>query len=709
MIVSLELTAFRRHEHLSLNLTQGMNVLRGGNEQGKTTVIEAVLYALYGSKALRTSFVDAVTWGRKESELKVALVLRVSGVDYTFTRSKAGAEVNYDGGKVTGQVEVSNFATSLLGADAKVASMLMLASQNGLRGALDEGATAVSALMGNLADFDVIDRILETASNTLALGAEAPWATKVTEAEKEVADAAEALAQASAIDTLIWKVENLEQHRGALSEQADALQDAMTDDQEKLDEAKAAASAHASALAGIAALDEEIARSKQALSIAEEDAAKVPDADRIAALRTAIEGSTKAQQDLDAYRALASLAAYPDAYWDRPKEDFDAEFESIQAQANKIDLRLREINGEAKQLDAGRVTNGKCPTCGSTKVSDEHVVRINAEIDAKVAVLAAEQQGLRANLNALNTHLTAMKAIKVTAEARDRTTSRIAAYLSFDTSVYPSRVSWAWPVPEVRDYTTMRSELAKLNDQAQKAAQAAGRVEVLTASLASLNTKLVAAEETRAKMVVPDLKDLTVRAEASYQAYAAASKALADVTKEVQAAQAELAEARRIMADGQKRHAQAQARVAQAQADLKTLQFNNGFVKKLKSLKPVVTDHLWSTVLAAVSGFFTQMRGEQSVVTKDGGGFKVNGQSVESLSGSTLDALGLAIRVALSKTFVPHASFLLLDEPAHGCDSDRTGNVLGFLHGCGFDQVLIASHDEMSESVADNVVVVGEQ
>jgi DNA repair exonuclease SbcCD ATPase subunit len=98
------------------------------------------------------------------------------------------------------------------------------------------------------------------------------------------------------------------------------------------------------------------------------------------------------------------------------------------------------------------------------------------------------------------------------------------------------------------------------------------------------------------------------------------------------------------------------------------------------------------------------MRGEKSVVTKANGGFSVNGQSVATLSGSTKDILGLATRVALIKTFLPGCPFLVLDEPAQGCDSDRTGALLGFIASCGFSQVILVTHDGLSESFADNLI-----
>jgi DNA repair exonuclease SbcCD ATPase subunit len=100
------------------------------------------------------------------------------------------------------------------------------------------------------------------------------------------------------------------------------------------------------------------------------------------------------------------------------------------------------------------------------------------------------------------------------------------------------------------------------------------------------------------------------------------------------------------------------------------------------------------------------MRGEESWVSKCKDGFKVNGQAVESLSGSTLDILGLAIRCALIRTFLPQCSLLILDEPAAAMDERRTESLLGFISGSGFNQVLLITHEEISESVASNVIEV---
>ena len=128
MIGTVTLTNFRQHENLTVTFTEGLNVIRGANEGGKTTVVEAVLYALFGTGALREPVEATVTWGKEPKTLKVsAEISDQSGTVYTFTRSKGGAEVAKSGEVfVTGQKEVTSFAAMVLGADAKTAGNLML-------------------------------------------------------------------------------------------------------------------------------------------------------------------------------------------------------------------------------------------------------------------------------------------------------------------------------------------------------------------------------------------------------------------------------------------------------------------------------------------------------------------------------------------------------------------------------------------------------
>ena len=132
------------------------------------------------------------------------------------------------------------------------------------------------------------------------------------------------------------------------------------------------------------------------------------------------------------------------------------------------------------------------------------------------------------------------------------------------------------------------------------------------------------------------------------------------------------------------------------------MQFNNQLLKDVRAARPKVADALWNLVLTTVSAYFSEMRGEEAVGNK--GGFKVNGREVPALSGSTLDILGLAMRVALTRTFLPSAPFIVLDEPAAACDEQRTHNMLAFIAGAGVEQVILCSHDGSSVAVSDAVL-----
>ena len=141
-------------------------------------------------------------------------------------------------------------------------------------------------------------------------------------------------------------------------------------------------------------------------------------------------------------------------------------------------------------------------------------------------------------------------------------------------------------------------------------------------------------------------------------------------------------------------------------AEVKLLAFNNALIKRVREVRPLVANQLWNKVLTAVSFYFTKMRGTPSTVVKSAGGFKVDGQSIACLSGSTLDALGFAVRLALTKTFAPHVAMLIVDEPFAAMDGERTANSLGFLSSCGFSQIILVTHEELSTANADHIVTI---
>lgn len=712
MIVSTTLKFFRKHESATFNFTEGLNAIRGANEAGKSSLNEGILYPLYGTKVLRDTLAETVTWGHKDSELKAETVVRVAGVEYVFTRSKSGAECNWPGGKVTGQNEVSDFAANLLGADAKTASVLMLASQSGLRGALEDGSTEVSNLMSKLANADLIDTLLTRAENNLALGSDKQIRAKLEEAEVGLSKLEESMP-----DPLL--ADGHEQLRQNYVAQIAEVQSHV--ERETLPRLKRAETEHAAALATLERRNSlrsesqslvnkrsEVVKSLQAAEAAAKDR---PAEDLVAKARQAVEDSKQADVLLKVYRAVAGLPTFPEVVWEGSEAELQAEIKRLRTEESAHLTEAQKHQAAATAVRRGLMkAGGKCPTCGHVAVTQEQIDEHNKQVQIEAAKHDADYNAAIAKKEALGPDLSALDSVVRSAGPFTRLATQYAEHprVSVDTSTFPPRVQWVGEAPGAANTDALQRELDALLRRERAALQAEGQVIELTRTAETLKAEADQKYLESEAIPVPDVSAFA----AAYNDAVTANRELLDRIEvlKLHAATAERQrdDARRAYETAATQLQATQARVTEYRKDLATLAFNNTLVAKLKRLKPLVTDHLWNITLPAVSNFFSTLRGEKSVVTKGAKAFRINDRNVDSYSGSTIDVLALALRVALTKTFVPEAPFLSLDEPAHGCDKERTGNILGFLSSTGFPQVLLASHDELSTSVADNVISIGD-
>ena len=385
MIKTLTLKCFRKHLDCTFNFNEGLQLLKGPNEGGKSTVIEACLYALYGARALRDSLAQCVTWGHKEGELKVELVIEVEGKVYSYRRSKWGAEV-YVGSRlfVTGQAEVTAFSAQLLGADAKIASSLMMADQSGLRGALDDGPAAVSGLMAKLADFDTIDRIIQQMQETLLLGADAPIREKLKVAEGEREEAFNAMPSSTTVADAEAKVAKAEKALDKLRGQRDTVEvAAYSVAVNNLGNAEAAKEKYA---AVVSDLDHAKVRLGHVIDALDDAKGRVVDVDqeRIATLRKDLFDAAEAMKRASAWEAFLKLPEYPENFWEGDDESFRAGLNSARRDFNYWTSKVSEAEASIKDLKRDLVTDGVCKSCGTDISQRPDIVARNEEIEAKL-------------------------------------------------------------------------------------------------------------------------------------------------------------------------------------------------------------------------------------------------------------------------------------------------------------------------------------
>jgi exonuclease SbcC len=118
-LIELELDNFRQHLHSLLRFEDGVTGIIGRNGAGKTTILEAIGWALYGAPALRGAN-DTIRCRSSQGGAKpqVRLVFSLGGHTYTVIRKLDGASLAIDGvGARTGLTEVSRSVAQLLKMD----------------------------------------------------------------------------------------------------------------------------------------------------------------------------------------------------------------------------------------------------------------------------------------------------------------------------------------------------------------------------------------------------------------------------------------------------------------------------------------------------------------------------------------------------------------------------------------------------------------
>ena len=720
MFNSIKLKNFRKHEDLDLAFGEGLVVMRAPNEGGKSTVIEAALYALYGARALRDSLDETVTWGKNVNSLEVELTITLQGEMFLFKRSKSGAEINYSGGIVTGQTEVTNFASKLL-ASRDVADRLMLASQNNIRGALDDGSVAVSGIIEGLADFDLFDRLIEAATSKLLTGSTGVYDTRLEEAKEELAifevdePDSEALDKIRAVNT--GKIEALEVDKKVAEEAYTKADYAFKNVEHQLKIYNEIVTRERKA-------SDLLKLHKEQLLNAEAKASVVVDPDsKLDQLRIELDSASQMEevkQSFEAYTQFITNSS-PENVWEGSYQSYRDEMGFTESDIAQLEVEFAkakefavDIKAELRKTEAGIVTSVNCPTCDRPLENHAELLEQNKEKEKEVVVLNSKLSNAEAKVVELKSELAEKVAYSYDLKAleqMERVVFEFAKkhkFVELEDVTYPRKVTWSGPsTTEEVDIASLQAQIKQIEDQKQDVLKATVLVETLTQTVQEDEAYLQDVTAQLDSATKPDgLEQLKTNLQECDKVLSSIKNSIEDLQSQVDEAETNYRNAVSLYERALENKQMLSDRVKQLEADIESIQFNNVLLKKIRAARPLIADKLWTMVLTSVSSMFSEMRGEVSVVSKDKGGFSINGANVASMSGSTKDLLGLAIRCALLKTFLPNLPLLVLDEPGAAMDDDRVTKMLGFLSSIGFQQTLLITHENVSESFANQVVTL---
>lgn len=697
MLKSIHLQNFRRHTDLRIDFSSGLSVVRADNEAGKTTLFEAITFALFGVRACRNA--DLTTWGQTANSHRVELVFVSEGVEYTVQRSARSAEINYAGGRASGQVEVTRFCEEVLNLKPNTGSLLMFVQQGGMRGILEEGGAKTSKMIEHLADLDSFEKWINTLQTSFDTGRTELYEQSLETAKERLDEA----------QTELVALPDPEKEASTLKQklEEDLLQLEAEDIRLRKDYAETA---------------EELSKGEERQKLRESvrlDLAKA--SARLSALRERLsqplpEPPTETST-LKRFEEMKSEALRRNDF-DRlknydPKVREEGTADSLASELSALEREYKGIvstcavhRSNIERL-RGQINHSiECPTCkrkwDDAAQREEANAKLKQDIEREQEALDLSKQRLDA-LEAKSALLKTVLSYPVPELPAN------SGWRKTDDGRYPPLFVWEGSIPNA----VAQADLDRLESLAIEEARLRQRFELAKESREADFAKLPALEA-EAKGLEDRLEDLP---EELLEDLKVKKYELQQQTANIGA---KLKDTQNVLADFDnhvkpifdnyektlmkcERYA---AEVKRYQETIADIRLNNSLLKHLRAIKPQIADQLWRTVCGTVSHYFSLMRGETCTVGKSESGFTVDGNSVESLSGSTLDILGIALRVALTKTFVPGCPFLLLDEPFAACDSERASRLLGFVSTVGFNQVIVVTHEDTTEAVADNLITL---
>lgn len=693
MFKKVHLAFFGKHEDLTVEFTEGLNVIRAANEQGKSTLLRAIAYAMFGAKALKETLEETVTYDHKVTELKVTLDLRIAGIDLNIRRGKSGAECVAGSQRITGQNEVTKYVESLLGSSADTAFKLMLAKQSSVSGALSEGPSGPVSLIETLADFDLITSLVDLVQNKLPSGS-----TRVV--EDQITRLSEAAAE-QILDT------TANTRQGISAVESSLVVHKMEEQQAKNDVVD-----HAPLVAQLA--DARNTRTKRNSLVSQLFAAagKVescvipPDGDDAKIATYSKEWQeVKLRLEADKVRkALADLG--PVNYAFKTAEEHEADKLALGFRLKKLYDESQTVQMQIGGLSAKLITETACGLCGKDLTDVPEVVEKNRVTQEALNKAKAQLAQIATDIQEALQEETRLQAISKDDIRCKIVYATAGDYIKLKPSTVPAGYEWVGPPPLGTDGQPDYAALIRAEND-RKVAHAAKTAEraQLVAQHTSLCRQLEAVPEITDEHLASLQEEIT-KAEKTQAAYREARDKSLAIDRTLVALQATLSQELAVMAEAQKRVDGARVQLAEAAANLKEQNSNNILISKMRAARPVIADKLWTIVLSTVSSYFSSVRGEITTITRTDNGFRANGRPVSGLSGSTQDALGLSIRVALTKTFLPNASFLILDEVAAGMDDTRETAMLGLIASCGMEQVILVTHSPLADAFAVNIITL---
>ena len=161
MLNKLILENFQKHAHLEVEFSNGVTLITGNNYRGKSTILRAILYALFGPAAVPGTAASLPRRGSDKKQ-KVTLFQTIGESQYELCRSPSTTYLRKDGQSfATGATAVTQEIEKLLGLSSKLFCDLRVAHQDESGTILTLGADKISGILHRVTGVDLVDRVTD--------------------------------------------------------------------------------------------------------------------------------------------------------------------------------------------------------------------------------------------------------------------------------------------------------------------------------------------------------------------------------------------------------------------------------------------------------------------------------------------------------------------------------------------------------------------
>lgn len=679
ILKSVRLKNFKKHEDLTVDLAEGLTVVRGPNWAGKSTVLQAVLFALFGPSAVPGKK-DGLT---RRGGGKMSVTLQFD--EYELERTNSTALLTSGGKTVASSASaVDAWLSQHLSVDRKVALSLCYSPQTHTSALLTLGVGALNSLVEKVSRAEDVEQLAARASE------------KAQEAKKGVpSDMDELPAQLEALESDL-AVRVADQHD--LQSQEALAKDVLASSNKALEEAMASLSGAMEAETRRKVALERHRQNQEAvdaLASAVKPEATKPLEARISTLSTQV-AEAKAAETRRA--ALVKWFHTTGKQWQEWEPNVSllkeacAELERAESQLAPLQAEFSDACAQVKIAQAAyeaakhACTSSSCPTC---KRDYEGVDKGSLEAASQKAEKELEKASLARMVSERN--LSEVKSSVDSLKSQVESLSKKVPPSDYE-ATFQEKVDELESIPSSNDLTEDEQHLERSKQALSKLQREHAQYDALVRAASNLQ------DDTGWDELAHDLDSYKSAVAHLTKAEAEARSVWNGVSLEVSRMEAEV----RALAN----HADSlKAKIESSKAaQVRASRFDQ-LAKWLRKSKAQFLQDLWDGILADASdvlneaseGFATGLRrGEDGEFQVEEDGEWV---PASAISGGMAAIAGTALKVSLPS----EAGFVLLDEPSSELNDARALALASALKTVN-RQVVIVTHREGEEYLADQLV-----